>query len=71
MYALFTVSRNKFVYSMPFNEQLKLGADISQFQKDLESLSKGIVDSLIEKEKFKVRSYDEARRLKSSFDLED
>ena len=71
MDALFTVSRNKFVYSMPFNEQLKLGADISQFQKDLESLSKGIVDSLIEKEKFKVRSYDEARRLKSSFDLED
>lgn len=69
--ALQKASRNKFVYSLPMSEQLKSGSYISKFQKDLESLALGVVESLQETEKYKVRSYDEARRLKDAFKFED
>jgi hypothetical protein len=63
-------SRSSFLASLPMKEQFTAGSYISKFETEVNNLSKGIVEDLQTKEKYRVRSYDEAEVLKK-YDYED
>lgn len=65
------VSRNNFVYALPFGEQLNAGSYISDFQNQLIDLSQGKLKGLEIDDKIRVRSYDEADILKKRGKYED
>lgn len=60
------VSRNKFVYSLPMNEQLKASSYISKFQNEITELSKGRVDKYKIQDDVRIRTYEEASILKKT-----
>jgi hypothetical protein len=57
-------SRSSFLASLPMKEQFTAGSYITKFETEINNLSKGVIEDLEVKEKYRVRSYSDADMLK-------
>jgi len=62
--------KTNYIYSLPLSQQISALSEISTLQNDITDLSKGIIKDLKIEDKYRVRSYDEASKLKK-YDVSD